>query len=170
MKSLEEKIDYRDIKKLQQIIKKIPEKEKIVANTLGKIITILGKYMVKMQGYSILSTVLKREIREVGKENAKFLMNFLKIKEPKEEDIKLIMNLAALLLGLKLKVKNGKVVATECPFYKTLKEYKEPFMCNACVEYNKGIAEELTNGKFTIKRVHWLFEGDKYCVFKPVKL
>ena len=163
------KLSYSDIKKLEMLLNKIPDRKKISSRTLGKIITILGKHLTKIQGYSVFSTVLKREIRETGKSDANFLSKILRIENVTPETIKLVINSAAILLGLKLGIRNGKVVALECPFYEALKEYEEPFMCNACVEYNKGIAEELTNDKFTVKRVKWFFDGDNCCIFKPIR-
>jgi predicted hydrocarbon binding protein len=161
-------IKYWEIGKLEKFINKKVQKKDFTSKTLGRIISILGKHLIKMQGYSILSTVLRREIREIGKRDAKFLKEVLNIDTSETNDIKLIINAAALLFGIKLKVENERVIAVKCPFHEALSEFKEPFMCNACVEYNKGITEELTNDNFTVERTKWLFE-DGYCVFQPVR-
>lgn len=158
---------YWEVEKLEEFVNKRVKKG-FTSKTLGKIISVLGKHLIKMQGYSILSTVLKREIREIGKGDAKLLKRALNIKVVGTDDIKLVVNAAALLLGIKLEVKDGRVVATKCPFREALDEFGEPFMCNACVEYNKGVIEELTNEKFTAERTKWLFE-DGCCVYQPVR-
>jgi len=134
------------------------------------IIGILGRHLVRSDGYSVLSTVLKREIRELGKRDCKLLKEVTGLTEPTEENIKSTLNMAAMVLGLKLDlIEEKKVAVVECPFFDTLKNNKNSFMCNACIEYSSGIIDELANGEFRLERTRWLFSGDGSCIFKPVK-
>jgi len=152
--------------------KKIPPNLRLnmTCKTLGVVIATLGKYLIKSYGYSVTDTVLKRELKELGKKDAKKLKEIFGLEEMAEEEIKSIINIAAIILGLKLGlIDKQKVGVIQCPFYDALKEYREPFMCNACIEYNKGLVEELVGNNFSIKRVKWLFDGDESCVFNIAK-
>lgn len=168
-----EKIQHWELDKIEALLdKKLPPKERqnLASQILGTIIHILGKHLVRVHGYSILSTVLEREMRELGRKSAKMLKDLFGINEVTEESVKTILNAAAIILGLKLGLRDGKkVVAEKCPFYETLKKFNEPFMCNACMEYNNGIVEELMGDKFKVERKKWLFNGDGCCVYGVVK-
>jgi len=43
---------------------------------------------------------------------------------------------------------------------------REPILCNACLEYNNGILEEMLGDSYTLERTKWVFEGDRYCMFR----
>jgi predicted ArsR family transcriptional regulator len=165
--------EHWELNKIEALLnEKLPHKERqeFASQILGTIIHILGKYLIRIHGYSTLSTVLKREMRELGKKNARMLKNLFGINETTEENVKTILNIAAIILGLKLGLRDGKkVVAVNCPFYETLKKFNEPFMCNACMEYNNGIVEELIGDKFEVKREKWLFNKDGCCVYGIVR-
>jgi predicted hydrocarbon binding protein len=164
-------VEHWRIDELEKLInKKLPETKKrsMVSRTLGNIISVLGKVFIRTQGYSTMKTILEREVRELGKKDAQELKKIFEFKEATKENVKKALNIAAIILGFKLDLLDGKVVAVKCPFHEALKEYEEPFMCNICVEYNIGMTEGLTQGKYTLKRLKWLFDGDEYCRFKPV--
>src|SRR3990170_3237626 len=135
--------------------------------TLVAIIATLGKYLIRTEGYSVTETILKRELRELGKKDAAKIKEILGLNTRiTEEDVKSVMNIMAMILGLRLDfIGEKKVGVVKCPFYDALKEYKQPFMCNACIEYNNGVVHELVGTNSKVKRTKWLFDGDNCCVF-----
>ena len=161
------------IDELENLInKKIPPDVRLTlaSSTLGTVIASLGKHLIKTYGYSVTDTVLKRELRELGKKDAVKLKKILGLEQTTEGNVKSIINIAAIILGLKLGlIDKQKVGVVKCPFYDSLKEYKQPFMCNACIEYNKGLVKELIGNEFSVKRVKWLFDGNESCVFDVTK-
>jgi predicted hydrocarbon binding protein len=164
-----EEIKHWELDKLENLInEKLPsrKRQRLASQILATIVHILGKHLKRTHGYSVLLTVLKREMRELGRKNAILLKELFGVKEATEESIKSILNIAAMILGLELGLINEReVAAIKCPFYETLREFNDPFLCNACLAYNNGIVEELTGGKLGVKRVKWLFNGDGCCIY-----
>jgi predicted hydrocarbon binding protein len=147
-----------------------PEKRhQIAINTLGNIICILSKYLIKTHGYDAMLTILRRELRELGKMDARMLMNLLDIAERGPESVKILINVAALILGIELGIKEGRVVAIRCPFAGIIKALNEPFLCNACEEYNSGILEEVMGENFKLEAFKRLTNEDEYCRYRIIK-
>ncbi|MEM7821289.1 MAG: hypothetical protein QXX38_00505 [Candidatus Aenigmatarchaeota archaeon] len=88
-------------------------------------------------------------------------MEIFKINERTVENTKKILRIAAIILGLKYGIKDGKIVIIKCPFNESFKG--EPFFCNICIEYCRGAVEEILGSNFIFKRHRRLIDGDEYC-------
>lgn len=154
---------------VQQLVKnKLDLSERIatLAHTAGSIICSLAKHLIKDSGYSVASTVMTRELRSLGRKDARKYMEIFEIKERSQENASKILKIAATLLGLKLIVEKGETKIVQCPYGSCVKEFKEPFICNVCLEYCRGIVEEVLGSGFTFERIKWMVKGDEYCTFE----
>ncbi|MEM5883155.1 MAG: hypothetical protein QXQ77_02860 [Candidatus Aenigmatarchaeota archaeon] len=146
----------------KELEEKLPVEERIkfLSYASGNIITILAKYLIKTTGYTTVSKVLLREIRELGKNDAEKIAKIFEIKEKTPENVSKILKIIALCLGLTLKEENGTYIIA-CPYGECVKKFKEPFICKICSEYNQGVIEQILGPKFVIKR-------DKYLLYDGV--
>jgi len=136
----------------------------IIRYTAGSIICILAKYLIKEIGYGVTSTVLTK-LRDIGKRDAKKLKEIFGIQGNDPVNASITLKIMALILGLKLNSQDGNTLVIECPYGKCVAEYNEPFICNVCLEYCRGAAEELLGKEFTLKQSKRLIDGDEYCSF-----
>jgi predicted hydrocarbon binding protein len=159
----------RELEEIEKLIKKkIPAEErvKVVAHTAGRIICSLAKHLIKDSGYGVVSTIMSREMRNLGKNDARNYMKIFGIREGDPKNASKLLRIAAFLLGLKLKIGDGESLVVECPYGASVKEFQEPFICNVCLEYCRGIVEEVLGPAFIFERTKWLVNGDECCAFK----
>jgi len=159
-------------------VKKLVKKElgpdkriRLLGYTAGNIICILAKHVIKSSGYGVTSTILMRELRNLGKTDAEKIMKIFKIKKRTPENASKILRIIAYAIGLELKIKKDQSVVIKCPYGDCVKKYKDPFICNVCLEYNKGVIEAVLGSQFTIdKSKYMLTDGAcSFTVFKKVK-
>jgi len=170
-------LEHWKLDELERLVnEKFPweKRHRMAMLTMGRIVGVVSKNFIKTHGYSVATTVMKREIRKLGREDAKMITDAIGIDKVSEENIKSILNIAGIILGLKLELTNGReVVVKDCPFFESVKELNEPFICNLCTEYNNGILEglvrELGRRKFVLNPAKKLSRGDEYCVYKVLK-
>lgn len=168
---MELKEDEKEKEKMKEIFSRISEKEKIksISKTLGSIICILANHLIHSLGYTTASTVISRDIRELGKRDVERLKEIFKL----DEDLiskKRTTRLAGMLLGLELKLireGDGKTHAyiVDCPFSSIVKGFNQPFICKICEEYNRGIVEKLFGSKFKLVSEKRMSQGDDYCKY-----
>ncbi len=157
-----------ELEKLREIINAIsPNKKAILASeTLGNIMFVLAKHFTKIAGYSVASTVLQREIREIGKKDAKTLAKILNIKEVTLQNASKLLRAAAFIFGLELSPKGEHSIVTDCPFSRV---QGQPLICKICLEYNKGILEGFAGDRFKFTQIKSLGKGDEYCEFETTE-
>lgn len=154
---------------LQNKIKKLSSEQKtrMLAFTSGRIISTLANYLIKLSGYNTTAKTLKRAIREIGKKDAEKIRKIFNI--PKE-DASSTLKIAAQLLGLELTTKGNETAVIKCPYGENVKQQKEPFICNICLEYCNGIMEASLGPNFVLKRTNWLLDRKGCCTFKISKV
>lgn len=161
--------ELREIEK--EFDEKISERERKDAMTkvASRIISIIAKHLINDTGYSVATTILQRELRRMGREDAKNIAEMFNLKRNDTKDASKALKISALFLGLRLDVVENETVVRECPQGKEAINLKEPLLCNVCLEYNKGILEEMIGDSFLIDRLKWIFKGDEYCWFQIKK-
>jgi hypothetical protein len=157
-------MELEEIKKLLQ--KKLSEEEKIklLGHTAGSIICILAKHLINSSGYGVISTILMREVKNLGKKDAEKIMKIFDIKRNDKESASTILKILAYNLGLELKRESGETIVTKCPYGESVRETGVPFICSICVEYNKGVVEAVLGPDFTIEKTKYLLT-DNMCSF-----
>lgn len=163
-----------ELSKIEKLIKKELNSDKrvrLLGCTAGNIICILAKHIIKASGYGVTSTILMRELRDLGKKDAKKIMKIFKIKVKTPEDASKILRIIAYTIGLELEIKNGHSVVTKCPYGDCVREHKDPFICNVCLEYNKGVIDAALGPQFTIdKSKYMLTDGVcSFTIYKKIK-
>jgi len=153
-----------EIKKLVNNKFNSDKRVKLLGHTAGGIICVLAKNMIRSSGYGVTSTVLMRELKELGKKDAKKIMKTFGIKEKTPENVSKILKIVAYAIGLEFQNKNNQTVITKCPYGECVKELNEPFICNVCLEYNKGIVEAVLGSQYTIDKSKYLL-NDGACSF-----
>lgn len=133
---------------------------------VGSLLSTVTARLIKDTGYSVVSTVLKREIHKIAKQNAEDIMKLFDLKETSPENTSKLLKLVALILGLKLDVVGEETVVRRCPQADMAKELKEPFLCNICHEYAKGMVEGTLGENFDFEILKSMGDGDEYCAFK----
>ncbi len=158
-----ELLDY-----LKKKIEDMPETQrtKIFGGIFTRIISVLAARLIKYEGYSITNTILKRELNEIGKRDAKVLAEIFGIKGKGPENSSQILKIAALILGFKLDVEKGETVVRECPFAMLAKEMKEPMLCNICSDYCQGITNEIIGDNAKIEGTHNIEMEKPECYFR----
>lgn len=172
---MEEKIKKPEKAELLDYLKKKIEemsehqRTKIFGGIFTRIISTLATRLIKHEGYSVTNTILKRELNEIGKRDAKVLSEIFGIKGKGSENSSQILKLAAMILGFKLDVKEGETVVKECPFAVLAKEMKEPMLCNICTDYCQGITNEIVGEDVKIEGTHHYEKESPECYFKLKK-
>jgi len=159
---------------IEKLIKKefnSDERVRFLGSTAGNIICILARHIIKASGYGVTSTILMRELRNLGKKDAKRIMEIFKIKERSPENASKILRIIAYAIGLELEIKDGHSLITKCPYGECVKEHKDPFICNVCLEYNKGVIEAVLGPKFTIDKSKYILTDGvcSFTIFKKIK-
>lgn len=160
-----------ELKLLEEKVKKVSESER--TRFFGKffvsIISALMKRLIKYEGYSITKTIIKREITEIGKRDAKNIMKIFGIKEKSPENVSRALKLAALVLGFKLEVVGDETYIKECPFAVMAKETNEPLLTEICDWYCNGMVQEIVGENYYWKGFHDINKKIPECYYKPVR-
>jgi predicted hydrocarbon binding protein len=164
----------KELKEIEEMVKsKMSERERIW--TLGKISSViickLAKHLIKNIGYSSVATIIQRELREIGKKDAKKIIDLFGFEIKNVSDASKVLKIAALLLGMNLDVKGNETIITECPYGESVKEFPfdQPFYCNVCREYCKGLIEGTLGDGFVFIQSSSISKGDSFCAFRIVK-
>lgn len=158
----------KELRKIEREFKrKIPERVRIdkMGKMFGGIVSVLARNLIKDVGYSVATKIIKREFRSLGRNDAKYFIELFKLKRGSIKDASKALKIAALFLGLKLDVVGNETIVKDCPLGNEAIKFDEPILCNACLEYNNGILEEMLGEGKKLKRTKWIFEGDGYCMF-----
>lgn len=161
--------------KISQLEKLLQEKmstdmkNRMSIEILSSIICILSKHFIKAQGYSVVRTVLHRELKNLGKEDSQKLLKIFGIEIKTKEDVKDVLRLAAMILGYKLGYFDNSIGLADCPYCEIAKKFDEPFILNACLEYSQGILEGLAGNKFKLVESKKKVKGDPYCKYDVIE-
>lgn len=150
---------------------KIPEKERIamMGKVTSKFISSMAKHVIRERGYNVATKIMERELREIGKEDAKKIREIFDLNSNDPETLSKVLKIAAMILGLDLGIAGDETVIKNCPQGIEALSLKQPILCNFCLEYNTGIVEEILGKEFYLDRINWIFNGDDYCAFKLKK-
>jgi len=159
----------KELEELKKMFKKnLCKVEELRTNQ--KIISILAKHFVKTSGYSIASTVLKREFRKIGKQHAEKIVKVFGINGKDVVSAKRALKIAAMELGLRLKVVDDVTVAKECPYSVEVMNNGGELVCQICREYCTGIVEGILGDGYEITQREKIASGQRYCKFEIVKI
>jgi predicted ArsR family transcriptional regulator len=152
---------------LQKKIEEMPkvERTKILGGMFTRIISVLTRRLIKLEGYSVTSTILERELRELGQRDAQLISNIFGIKSKDPENTSKVLKIAALILGYNLDVEGKETVVRECPFAILAKEMNEPQLCNICSNYCQGIVDEMLGKNFIIEGFHDIQSESPKCYY-----
>lgn len=156
---------------LEQIREDVQEKfpperrNEILTGIYGRIISALAQRLIKFEGYSVVNTILKREIRELAKRDARLIAEVFGLKNT-PEDLSKVLKIAATIIGYNLKVEDDETIVMGCPFAKIAKDMREPTLCNICAEYVNGVTEAILGEGFEMKSTHDITQEIPYCYFK----
>jgi len=163
------------LKELKAIEKEFGEKitEKMrtqaMARISSKMISTVARHLIKDAGYSVATTILQREFRHIGRNDAKEFIDIFKLKQNDYKDASKALKIAAFFLGLRLDTVENETIVRNCPQGAEAIKFREPILCNACLEYNNGILQEMLGDDNILERTKWIFNGDEYCMFKVKK-
>lgn len=163
-----------ELKNLEELIgKKMNEKQRIwmLGKISSNIICRLAKHLIKNIGYAPVVTIIQRELRDTGAKDAENIMKIFDIKTRNPEDASKVLKIAAEILGMNLSIKGNETIITECPYGDAVKEfpYDQPFYCNICREYCRGLLQGVIGNGFSFSQTSSLSEGDRYCAFEIKK-
>ena len=163
---------FKELKGIEnEFEKRVTEKmrSEVMTKMSSRMISILARRLIKDSGYSVATTILQREFRAMGKSNAREFIDIFKLEKNSYRDASKALKVAALFLGLKLDTIENETIIKDCPQGNEAIKFKEPLLCNVCLEYNRGILEEMLGEDVTLERTKWIFNGDGCCMFKPRK-
>jgi len=163
-----------EMTKLEEMVRqKMNEKERIwmLGKVSSNIVCRLAKQLIKNIGYTQVVTIIQRELRECGAKDAKKIMELFELEPGSPENASKVLKIAAIILGMNLNVKGKETVITECPYGDSVKEfpYNQPFYCNICREYCRGLIEGVIGDEFTFVQTSSLSEGNEFCAFETKK-
>ncbi len=160
-----------ELQSIESLIReKIPEKERatMMGRVMSRMMSSITKHVIKYSGHSIATKIMARELREIGKTDAKTIKEIFDL-DNSPESVSKVLKIAAMILGLELDVVEDETVIKNCPQGNEALELKQPLLCNFCLEYNNGIVEEMLGKDFYMERINWIFKGNNYCAFKLKK-
>lgn len=163
----------KELEKIKREFKrKVSEKKlnEIRMRVLSAMICVLARRLIRNTGYSTAATILRREFRKLGREHAITFSRIFNLKRGCIKDASKALKIAALFLGLHLSTKGSETIVTNCPQGEEALKWEEPILCTVCIEYNNGILSEMLGESYRIKRTKWIFQNDKYCEFRVVKV
>jgi len=165
---------FEELKNLEELIRqKMDEKERIwmLGKVSSNIVCRLAKNLIKNIGYTPVVTIIQRELRETGMGDAKKIMELFKLESGSFESASKVLKIAAVILGMNLNIKGKETIITECPYGDCVKEfpYNQPFYCNICREYCKGLIEGVVGDGFTFTQTSSISEGNNFCAFEIEK-
>lgn len=160
-----------ELKRLEEKVKKLSEKErtKFFGKFFVGVISALMKRLIRYEGYSVTKSILKREVTEIGKRDAKNIMKIFGIKEKNPENVSRSLKLAALVLGFKLEVIGDETYVKECPFAVMAKETNEPLLTEICDWYCNGMVREIVGEEYFWEGFHNINKEVPECYYKAVK-
>jgi predicted hydrocarbon binding protein len=161
-----------ELANIENLVKeKISEKERVamMGRITSKFISAMAKYVIKDRGYGVATRIMERELREIGKADAKKIKEIFGFNTNDPETLSKVLKIAAMILGLELGVVGDETVVRNCPQGMEALALKQPILCNFCLEYNNGMVEEMLGREFYLDRINWIFSGDDYCAFKLKK-
>ena len=159
-----------ELKKLEELIRqRMNEKERIwmLGKVSSNIVCRLAKHLIKSIGYTPVVTIIQRELRETGIKDAKNIMEMFELESGSFENASKVLKITSVILGMNLDVKGKETIITECPYGDCVKEfpYNQPFYCNICREYCKGLIEGVVGDGFIFTQTSSISEGNKFCAF-----
>lgn len=157
--------NLNEIKK--EVHSKMKEEEinQVLTGIYSRIISTLAHRLVKFEGYSVVGTILKREIRVLAKRDAETIMKIFGL-EKSEENLSKVLKIAATIIGYNLKVEGEETVVLGCPFGKMAKEMNDPLLCNICTEYVNGVTEAVLGDGYEMVGTHDLKMDSPNCYYK----
>jgi predicted hydrocarbon binding protein len=157
-----------ELQSIESLVReRIPEKERMTMMgwIVSKMISSIARHVIKYRGYNIAGKIMERELRKIGRANAKRIKEIFGL-DNSPESVSKVLKIAAMILGLELGVDKNETVVKNCPQGNEALALRQPILCNFCLEYNKGIVEEMLGEDFYMERIKWIFKGDKHCAFK----
>jgi predicted hydrocarbon binding protein len=173
-RGLEMRNKIEEMKRIEEMVnQKMNEKERIwmLGKISSSIVCRLAKQLIKNIGYAQVVTIIQRELRECGVKDAKKIMELFKLEPGNPETASKVLKIAAIVLGMNLDVKRRETVITECPYGDSVKEfpYEQPFYCNICRDYCRGLIEGVIGDNFTFIQTSSMSEGNEFCAFETKK-
>ncbi|MDI6798784.1 MAG: methanogen output domain 1-containing protein [Candidatus Aenigmarchaeota archaeon] len=165
-------MENEKLKELEAIKKEFDEKiteemrTEAMARISSRMISTIARHLIKDAGYSVATTILQREFRNLGRNDAKEFIDTFELKKNDYKDASKALKIAALFLGLKLDAIENETIVRDCPQGAEAIKFREPILCNACSEYTNGILQEMLGEGYVLERTKWIFKGDSYCMFK----
>jgi predicted ArsR family transcriptional regulator len=144
------------------------ERNKILTGIYGRIISTLAKRLIQFEGYSVVNTLIKREMREIGRHDAAVIAEAFGLKKT-PEDMSKALKISATLIGYNLDIEAGETIVKACPFANMAKEMKEPTLCNICTEYVNGVTEGMLGSNFEMIASHDITHDTPHCFFRLKK-
>lgn len=161
-------IKERELKRIKNEVKnKTAENYRV--KIFAKMILALSMFLIKEGGYSIARTIIKREFRKIGKEFAEEFSKTFGLQKNSVKNASKLLKIAATIFGLELDVAGNETIVRNCPLGREAIKLNRPILCDACLEFNNGILEEMLSKDYILDRTTWIFKGDEYCQFKPIK-
>jgi len=147
---------------------KLSEEERMLemGNIVSGLLSVVTARLIKDTGYSVTSTVLKREIRELAKTNAHRIKEIFGLQENTPENASKVLKIAALLLGLQLDTSGSETIVRKCPLALMSEKFHEPFFCHICTEYTQAIVREMLGPHYAFENTASIVKGDEYCAFQ----
>ncbi len=141
------------------------EKSKILTGIYSGMITSLLRRLIKLEGYGVTNTILRREMREQGIHDAKMIVKIFNLKNT-EEDASKALKIAAFLIGYNLNVEGEETVVQSCPFAKMAIETKERTICSVCTDYVNGLIEGVLGEDYYMEATHDITKDEPKCFFQ----
>lgn len=163
---------FEELASIESLVREIiPEKERVamMGKVTSKFISSMAKHVIRDRGYGVATRIMERELREIGKADAKKIKEIFGLNTNDPETLSKVLKISAMILGLELGIVGDETVIKNCPQGMEALALKQPILCNFCLEYNNGIVEEMLGREFYLDRINWIFSGDDYCAFKLKK-
>lgn len=141
------------------------EQNKILTGIYGSMISSLLKRLIKLEGPTVASTILKREMREQGLHDSAMIKKTFGLNNTPQDASK-ALKIAAFLIGYNLDVEGDETVVRACPFARMAIEHKEKAVCNVCTDYVNGLVEGVMGPDFQMEATHDTDREEPKCFFK----
>lgn len=155
----------KEIKKEIHDRMKDEEVNKVLTGIYGRIISNLARRLIKLEGYSVVNTLIKREMREIGRHDAEVIAQAFGLKNT-PEDMSKTLKIAATIIGYNLDVEDGETIVKGCPFANMAIETREPTLCNICTEYVNGMTEGILGEEYEMMASHDITHDVPHCFFR----
>ncbi len=145
------------------------KKAKMLGSITSKMLSGITRQLIKASGYGVTLTILKRELEEVGKQNAIEIMKAFDLKGDKLAIASEVMKISALLLGLDMQVVGNETVVKDCPQCRLAKEESEPAFTKICFDYGSGVVHAVLGDGYELVEDKCIARGDDYCSYSIKK-